>query len=344
MNRQLRFFLKASQSPTHYNLSRYLLEQDWGLSPSTEQADFSDENLQFNLETSEQLEYKHLLAQLVAKNCPALMPTTYCINDQNWPQVLNLLAKDFYLVNNHLLNQIDNLAWILKPSLMNNGKAIKIFQKLADLEKHYLSSKRLGGEHVLQRYLTNPHLLRDDRKYSIRMFVITTNYAGSFIYPYGYYNVALHPYAANDFKDLRSHLTNEHLQGHEANVLQIPAQHFKAFSSLYPQIKKIVTAIIKGLELSHPHAFKTNKTRTLAIYGFDFLVDSTGRLWLLEANHGPCFPITDEHPLQSHLYYDFWQHFIENFVSPIADNQPKNTIKNNSFELLKTGNNLAEKV
>jgi tubulin--tyrosine ligase len=341
MNRKLRFCLKASQSPTHYNLSRYLQEQNWCLSPTNEQADFSDENFQFNLKASEQLEYKHLLAQLVAKNCPELMPTTYCINDQNWPQVLNQLASDYYLPNDLLLNQIDNLAWILKPSLLNNGKEIKIFQKLTDLEAHFLSSKRLGGEHVLQRYLANPHLLRDERKYSIRMFVITTNYAGSFLYPYGYYNVALHPYAANDFKDLRSHLTNEHLQGHEANVLQIPAQRFVEFAALYPQIKIMVTAIIKALEQAHPHAFVTNKTRTLAIYGFDFLVDSTGRLWLIEANHGPCFPILDEHPLQGHLYYDFWQNFIKNFVLPIADNQPKNIINNNSFELLNTGNNLA---
>src|SRR5204863_8953384 len=142
----------------------------------------------------------------------------------------------------------------------------------------------------------------------------TTNYAGNFLYPYGYYNVALHPYADNDFSELCSHLTNEHLQANEANVLQIPAQRFADFASLYPQIKAIVTAVIKGLEQEYPAAFIAKKTKKLAIYGFDFLVDSTGRLWLLEANHGPCFPIFDDHPLQNYLYHDFWLHFIANFI------------------------------
>ncbi|MBA2652293.1 MAG: tubulin-tyrosine ligase [Tatlockia sp.] len=325
MNRQLRFCLKESHTPTYYNLCRFLKEQNWRPSRFKWRADFSEDNFQFDLQAAQQLEFKHLLAQLAARHCPEVMPLTYCINDQNWPQVLEKLDL-----------QNPNLIWILKPALLNNGKEIKLFQNLSDLQAHFISSKRLGGEHVLQHYVANPHLLRDRRKYSIRMFVVTTNYGGNFLYPFGYYNVALHPYAENDFSELKSHLTNEHLQINEANVLQIPAQRFADFESLYPQIKAIVTAIITGLEQEYPQAFICKKTRTLAIYGFDFLVDSCDRVWLLEANHGPCFPISAEHSLQKFLYHEFWQHFIANFVIPIALDQSKETIQNYSFELLET--------
>lgn len=334
MNRHYRYCLNQSQSPTHYNLGRYLQELGWRPSHFNWLARFSDENLQFNLEAAQQLEYKQLLAQLVSQSCPTLMPETYCINDQNWPSVLNGIANKYYLKNDQLLNQIDNLVWILKPALLNNGKEIKIFQGLSELEQHFLSSKRLGGEHVLQRYLTNPHLLRNGHKYSIRMFVVLTNYAGAYLYPYGYFNVALHPFAMKDFKDLRSHLTNEHLQEDEPNVIQIPSQRFELFTTFYPQIKNIAAEVVKGLQVLYPQAFVCNKHRALAIFGFDFMVDNGGRLWLLEANHGPCFPTGDEHPLQKYLYYEFWQAFISSFVVPIALRHPVNTIHYHLFEPL----------
>ncbi len=164
------------------------------------------------------------------------------------------------------------------------------------------------------------------------MFVVTTNYGGSYLYPYGYYNVALYPFAATQFADLRPHLTNEHLQEDEANVIQIPSQRFASFASLYPSLKAIVTATIKGLQQQYPAAFTCRKVRTLAIYGFDFLVDDHGRVWLLEANHGPCFPVADDHPLQNYLYRDFWQDFIASFVEPIACTQTPNQINYYSFE------------
>ncbi len=55
------------------------------------------------------------------------------------------------------------------------------------------------------------------------------------------------------------------------------------------------------------------KQRTLAIFGYDFLVDHDMHVWLLEANHGPCFPIDESHPLQKYVYHDFWQTFISSF-------------------------------
>ncbi|MCL9684489.1 tubulin--tyrosine ligase family protein [Legionella maioricensis] len=334
-SRRLRFCLRQSQSPAYYNLCHYLQEQGWGHTRFNWFAHFSEQNFQFDAPAAECLEYKHLLAQLIAQFCSQAMPVTYCINDQNWPLILNQLADEYYTRENQQLDHIDHLTWILKPALLNNGQHIKIFQKLSQLEQHYLSGNRLGGEHVLQRYLTHPHLLKGPEKghkYSIRMFVVLTNYAGAYLYPQGYFNVGLHPYQVDNFSDLRPHLTNEHLSEDEFNVVQIRTEQYDLFKPFYPKIKAIVSATVNGLRKLYPQAFIAEKQRTLALFGFDFIVDSDMQVWLLEANHAPCFPTSDEHPLQNSLYYNFWQAFISSFVLPIARQQPVSTIEYQLFE------------
>ena len=153
------------------------------------------------------------------------------------------------------------------------------------------------------------------------MFVVATNYAGVYLYPYGYFNVAVHPYQQEAYHDLSAHLTNEHLNESESNVVQIPTQQFDFFPPLLQQIRTIITEVMRGLQKLEPNAFICEKQRTLAIFGFDFMVDDERRVWLLEANHGPCFPATENHPLQGKLYDDFWRAFIASFVRPITERQ-----------------------
>lgn len=325
------FHFQNFQSPTISNISRYLKEQGWDQSRFSFRASFKETNLEFDLKAAEQLEYKHLLAQLIQDHCPEVAPETFCINDQNWPVVLKTLAEKHYKQGDQFLDSQNNLFWILKPSLLNNGQHIKIFQSLSRLQNHYLNTNRLGGEHVLQRYLTSPHLL-GGYKYTIRMFVVITNYSGAYLYPQGYFNVAKQPYLAHDFNDLRPHLTNEHLSETEANVIQIPSNRMDIFKSFYPAIKSNLLCTINALMNKHPQAFTNKKERTLAIFGFDFLVDEYKKLWLLEANHGPCFPIQMDHPLQKYLYMDFWRAFIASFVLPIAKGTSQQDIQYTQFE------------
>ncbi|KTD18090.1 YheC/YheD family protein [Legionella jordanis] len=317
------FALDPKKSPTYFNLHRHLQALGWLPCTFNWQASFSERNFEFNTAASQCLEYKHLLAQLLKKYNLPFSPVTYCIDDGNWPNILAQIAEEHYRCEYGYQDEKANLTWILKPSLLNNGQQIKIFTRLSQLERHFLSADRLGGEHVLQEYVAKPHLLRPPQghKYSIRMFVVLTNYTGCYLYPFGYFNVALQPFQTGEFQDLRSHLTNEHLLGSESNVVQIPTERFDFFPKLYPQIKGQVTEILKALKREYRHAFDCQKNPALAIFGFDFLVDEEQRLWLLEANHGPCFPREDNHPLQTHLYDNFWQALIQGFVISIANRQ-----------------------
>ena len=318
-----RYHFKCSNLPTQYNLAKFLKSYHWRSTHWQWLADFSDKNLDFDIKAAETLEFKHLLAYLIQQYCPEVMPVTHIINDLSFLEVIQLLSQS---------EQAHQQNWILKPALLNNGQAIKIFTNLESVRLHFLNKQRLGGEHVLQQYIEPPHLL-NGHKYSLRMFIILTNYWGNYLYPHGYFNVAKIPYQPNQFIDLRSHLTNEYLKENEGNVIQIPTERCEFFSPIYEQIQNIVRKIIDALRVGYPKAFIQQKYEEskMAFFGFDFIVDSEFRVWLLEINHGPCFPIHPDHVLQKFLYQGFWRAVIENLVFPVVEKQSKKLALQESF-------------
>jgi hypothetical protein len=318
--KKYRFRAGAELSPTLYQLEKFMQAAGFKRTRWAWRAKFTERNLNFAPDACECLEYKHLLAQLLAKYCPKIVPETYILNDYSWSSVLSDLAQEHYIIEQKFHDEIKNLAWILKPSLLNNGQHIKIFNQLSQIEDHMLHPNRLGGPHVLQRYIHNPDLY-EGRKYSLRFFVVITRESGAFLYQHGYINVALTLYEPNNFTDLNMHITNEHLQ-QSAGVVQIPTAGHPKYALWYPKIQSIVTQVTNAVELEFPQAFFPQKERNFAVFGFDFICDDRNHMWLLEVNHEPCFPIESHHPLQEPLYQGFWDAMIKQFVMPIANHQP----------------------
>ena len=328
----MKFYLRPDRSPTYYNIAQCLMKKNWHKTRLSFLAHFSEKVFNYDKNISRQLEYKHFLAKLVQYSCPEVMPETICINDSSWKLSLDKLGQTH--------NQ-DKTAWILKPALLNNGQEIHIFNHISEIKSHYIQNNRMGGEHILQHYITTPHLLKGPNntghKYSLRMFMVLTNYQGAFLYPHGYFNIAVTPYDANNFYDLSGHITNEHLQEDRVNVIQIPSFKYDLFKPIYPKIKSILTQVIFALEKKYPSMFlnaNVNANKKLAIFGVDFIVDVDQRVWLIEANHGPCFPITQTHDLQASLYADFWKNLIEEFVQPIGKKTPVEQIQYTIFDRL----------
>lgn len=290
---QKTFFFNNSLSPTVIQLSRYLQAAGWQINANT--ADLSDVHLDYP--QLEHLEYKHLLAQFLEPDLLWMMPKTVCLDENNWAKQLDILLK----------KNGAQTPWILKPALLNNGQHIHLFSDLTQVFKHYAQAKRLGGPHVLQQYIQFPHLLKGPEKghkYSIRMFMGLKNQC-AFLYPKGYFNIALTPYVAHNLSLLTAHLTNEHLGHGTRNVAQIPTSQYPIFNVFYPQIVKICKALAQKFL-----TVMGDMTSKFALLGIDLMVDSQEQLWLLEVNHGPCFPTDEAHPLYFKLYDNFWRALV----------------------------------
>lgn len=302
------FYLTVNKSPTHANLASSLIEEGWQKSKEANSSLVDDSWLHFPALVCDTLEYKHLLTAFLQTNqLTHLMPETYFINDRIWPEVLNRIEPFLSA----------STPWILKPSMLNNGQHIHIFTDLHSIRAHFSSSQRLGGPQVLQRYIIKPKLVKGPvagHKFSIRQLVVLSTHAASGLYPDGYLNISLKPYNHNNFDQLSAHLTNEHLDHERINVVQRVSKEMLIYQSSKEKISSICRLLVTALKEQYASLWEESPPR-LAFFGFDFMVEaSNDRVWLLEVNHGPCFPTDESHPLFKTLYRPFWQQVIKQFI------------------------------
>lgn len=303
-----KFHLVEDKTPTHANLARFLKAEGWKPSKFSALASVNEKWLHFSPLISQTLEYKHLLAAfLQANHLEYLMPETFFIDDDTWPSVLANISN----------SGSANTPWILKPSMLNNGQHIHIFHDLNAIEAHFLSHQRMGGAQVLQRYIVKPQLIQGPtlgHKFSIRVLLVLSTHAGSALFPSGYVNIALKPYQEDNFNQLEAHLTNEHLSEERLNVVQRLSDEIAIFQPYKMTIISICQLLVNALKNQFTSIWQDSQPR-IACFGFDFMVEAEGnKLWLLEANHGPCFPVDDSHPLFNILYRPFWQQLIKHFI------------------------------
>ncbi len=295
------FFSQPSQ-PTPYNLATHLLAQGYLNVPPGQ---LNDRHFHLSDKQSQVLEYKHHLADLCAEYCPGVMPETHYIDDHNATHLVASLRS----------NQQAH-AWILKPALLNNGDGIQLFKDYEQIQRHFASTDRIGGPHVLQEYIGQPHLLQG-HKYTIRLFVVLSSQSGAWLYPEGYFNIAGVSYDEHDFSALPAHLTNEHLNvADHAQQIQIPSSQAPYFNHIYSSLMKIATAVCQAYKTAVPGFFHANSEARFGLFGFDYLLDQSLRPWLLEVNHGPCFPCHQDHILQKYLYNGLWQTMITDIIEP----------------------------
>ena len=316
----LLFYFKSLDSPTQYNLHHTLLKMGAEPTSKANWANFSDKNLSLDDNICQLLEYKHKLATVVTELSPQVMPTTLLVNDDNYYDTI----KDIDISPEN--------PWILKPSLLNNGHGITIFDQKETLLQHYGGGERYGGWHVLQQYITSPHLL-DKRKYTIRLFVVVTNLEKHYLYRHGYVNICRKNYIADDINDLSTHLSNEHLSTNkQSNSYQWPTTRVAHFEDVYPNLQRITQTVLHAFNDASREIKADETTPAFSLFGFDFLLDENLRPWLLEANHCPCFPKDKHHPLIPHLYQQFWRDIVEATVKPIAEGKLSNFGQGTNFQ------------
>jgi hypothetical protein len=159
----------------------------------------------------------------------------------------------------------------------------------------------ISGTVIVQKYIESP-LLYYGRKFDIRIWVLIDYNLNVFIFREGHLKTCSTEYSISS-KNKYAHITNYMLQKHNKDFqkfeegnevsfkefqkcLDTQYQHYKkdVHKDILPQIKKIIhlTAMsVKGKINS------CNRKYCYVVLGYDFMIDSEFKAWLIEVNRNP---------------------------------------------------------
>ena len=238
-----------------------------------------------------------------------IIPDTYILPDE---------FADFY--NDFKRNKGK---WIIKPVASSQGRGIYIVDNLNEVPMDEVV--------VISRYIDNPYLI-NGLKFDMRVYVLITSFEPLKIYVYeeGLARFASKKYtSAHATTDKYMHLTNYSIQKKSSNFVQNndPLKddegHKWSLTALcrhFEQIgvdpgfvwSKIYDLIIKSLISIEPHVveqvrkYSLHRSNCFDLFGFDILLDSNLRPWLVEVNLCPSMnndsPL--DHRIKSNLIAD----------------------------------------
>jgi len=194
--------------------------------------------------------------------------------------------------------------WIVKPPALARGEGIKVINKWCQIP----TARPL----IVQRYVARPYLI-NETKFDLRLYVLVTSMNPLRIYLYddGLVRFASNKYTNESSKvhDVFTHLTNysinkksstylsneeaEEAQGHKW-TLKTLWRHFDAegidHSVIWEKIKDLMIKTVVSAETSLVNLFQSNvasRYSCFELFGFDILLDSRLKPWLIEVNISP---------------------------------------------------------
>jgi tubulin polyglutamylase TTLL5 len=205
--------------------------------------------------------------------------------------------------------------WIVKPSNSSQGRGIHILESFIGL--------KTGESCVVSRFIHNP-LLINDLKFDLRIYVLVTSFEPLKIYVYdeGLARFASEKYSSfcssNKFsfltnysinKQNEKYIQNENLDhdniGHKwslsALIKYLEASSVDGsvlISKIYDLIiKTIITA--ESTVVGLVRKYNLSRNNCFDLFGFDVLIDSCLKPWLLEVNLSPS--LATDSPLDLHI-------------------------------------------
>uniref|UniRef100_A0A3Q2ZHX2 Tubulin--tyrosine ligase-like protein 5 n=1 Tax=Kryptolebias marmoratus TaxID=37003 RepID=A0A3Q2ZHX2_KRYMA len=199
----------------------------------------------------------------------------------------------------------DKGPWIIKPVASSRGRGIYLVSNPNQIA--------MDENILVSRYINNP-LLIDEFKFDVRLYVLVTSYDPLLIYVYeeGLARFATVKYdrASTSIKNTFMHLTNYSLNKKSSDyvscddpevedygnkwsmsaVLRYLKQEGKDTTLLMRQVEDLIIKALLSAEPQIANAckmFVPHKTNCFELYGFDVLIDSNLKPWLLEVNLSP---------------------------------------------------------
>jgi predicted nucleic acid-binding protein len=200
--------------------------------------------------------------------------------------------------------------WIVKPGeCTNRGIGINVCSRLDQvIEAISNYDCEYDRTFIIQKYIENPFLYKG-RKFDIRVYSVISCIQGNiqgFFYKEGYLRTSAVDFNIKNVENRFIHLTNDAVQKHGSsygkheagNKLsylefqeyldeQHPGMNF--FETALPQIKALVTDTVFA---AYMKIEPTRKLHSFEVLGYDFMVDSEFKVWLIEVNTNPCLELS----------------------------------------------------
>ncbi|XP_026790166.3 tubulin polyglutamylase TTLL5 isoform X1 [Pangasianodon hypophthalmus] len=199
----------------------------------------------------------------------------------------------------------DKGPWIIKPVASSRGRGIYLVSSPSQIS--------LDENILVSRYISNP-LLIDDFKFDVRLYVLVTSYDPVIIYVYEEgltrFATVKYDHAVKNIKNQFMHLTNYSVNKKSSDyvscddpevedygnkwsmsaMLRYLKQEGKDTTLLMGQIEDLIIKAVLSAELQIATAckmFVPHRNNCFELYGFDVLIDSNLKPWLLEVNLSP---------------------------------------------------------
>lgn len=225
------------------------------------------------------------------------------------PKHFNFIPKTFTIPNEYsefaAAHHRMRGAWIVKPVASSRGRGIFIV--------NHPNQVPMDEPMVVSKYIDNP-LLINGHKSDLRLYVLVTSYDPLIIYLYeeglvrfatvkydhsgkNLWNPCMHlcNYSINKYHSdyIKSEDPDEDDQGHKWSLSAF-LKHLKANNidtgQLMQSIEDVIIKSIVSVEFSVNSAckmFVPHRNNCFELYGFDILVDSDLKPWLIEVNLSP---------------------------------------------------------
>ena len=212
--------------------------------------------------------------------------------------------------------------WLLKPVNGHGGEGIEVEGEVAALERHLLRSRLGSPAFIVQKYIEQP-LLYDGRKFDVRLWAAVRAAPGSalgleiFAYREGYVRTSSEPFVlggGGGGEQQCVHFTNYCMQRGSANLGRHEAGNTLSFATVdraagaavgfreraVPAMHELVcdatlaarSELLGGLSrTANVDGRKKEKgggaRRVCAWFGYDFMLERSGRPLLIEINANP---------------------------------------------------------